>query len=187
MHTNAQILPLNHYRRITVKDMEDTYINTPYTYTHCAHALYIERLVFNNQYLPLNHYRSIMARKTGLRNMHAHVNTHTKISTHMYISSMYGTLFICTIVRKIGLTFLHTHIHKHSTHTYMSLNHNRHTIVKETGFIHIHRHPHRYIQAFTKHTDILIPYQTHTYHTHAQTTYIYPHIYSYLHIPISDS
>ena len=43
MHTNAQIISVNHYRRITVKDMEHTYINTPYTYTHRAHTLERER------------------------------------------------------------------------------------------------------------------------------------------------
>ena len=49
----------------------------------------------------------------------------------------------------------------------------------------MHRHPHRYIQAFTKHTDILIPYQTHTYHRHAQTTYTHSphwHIHTPTHI-----
>lgn len=67
-----------------------------------------------------------------------------------------------------------------STHTYMSLNHNRHAIVKETC-----RHPHRYIQTFIKHTDILIPYQIHTYHRHAETTYTHTphwHIHTPTHI-----
>lgn len=74
--------------------MEHTYINTPYTYTHCAHAIYIERLVLNHQYLPLNHYRSIMARNTGLRNMHAHVNTHTNIHTYVHIIHVWHVIYM---------------------------------------------------------------------------------------------